>query len=68
MESLAKNKPLLYSLSASAIAIALLSSGMLPELAAQFELVPFPTEVRTSLRFRFCEIKIRELCFLLDAC
>lgn len=49
MESLWENKPLLYSLFGSAAAIVALTSGMLPDLATQFEIVEFPPDFRALL-------------------
>lgn len=51
MESLFNNKPLLYSLAFSCTAITALASGVVPDIADQFEIVPLPTEVRPV---RFC--------------
>lgn len=45
MESLVQNKSLLYSLICSAAVILGLACGLLPELAAQFEIVDFPSDV-----------------------
>lgn len=44
MESLLQNKSLLYSLLSSA-AVILGLCGFLPDLAAQFEIVEFPSDV-----------------------
>ena len=49
MESLRENKPLLYSLLFSGGAIIALTSGMLPDIADQFEIVEFPLEVSLVL-------------------
>ena len=46
MESLRENKPLLYSLFISGGVVAALASGLLPDVAQQFEIVELPTEVR----------------------
>lgn len=46
MESLFNNKPLLYSLAFSGTAITGLASGVIPDIADQFEIVPLPTEVK----------------------
>ena len=59
MESLYENKPLLYSVMASTSAIVALASGMLPDLAAQFEIVELETEVRDD------EIKSLVICYYL---
>lgn len=45
MESLGENKPLLYSILASAGAILALAMGIVPEIANQFEIVDFPPDV-----------------------
>lgn len=45
MESLFNNKPLLYSLAFSGISITALASGVVPDIADQFEIVPLPIEV-----------------------
>ena len=45
MESLRENKPLLYSLMVSGGAIVALSSGLIPELQEQFQLVELEPEV-----------------------
>ena len=49
MESLVQNKSLLYSLICSAAVILGLACGLLPELAAQFEIVDFPSDFRKLL-------------------
>ena len=45
MESLFENKPLLYSVAASAAAVSALASGLLPDVANHFEIVEFTSEV-----------------------
>ena len=45
MMSLHHNKPLLYSLAFSVIALFLLASGVFPPLSASLEIVAFPEEV-----------------------
>lgn len=45
MESLLQNKSLLYSLIGNATVILGLACGFLPDLAAQFEIVDFPSDV-----------------------
>lgn len=45
MESLTQNKPLLYSIVLSGGAVLALALGIVPELAAQFEIIEFPAEV-----------------------
>lgn len=45
MESLLQNKFLLYSLIGNAAVILGLTCGFLPELATQFEIVDFPSDV-----------------------
>ena len=47
MEGLTENKPLLYSLVMAGIAIVCLASGLLPDVAQQFEIVEFSVEVNT---------------------
>ncbi|XP_062617317.1 endoplasmic reticulum transmembrane helix translocase-like [Saccostrea cucullata] len=49
MESLFNNKPLLYSLAFSGTAITALASGVVPEMAEQFEIVPLPQEFRNTV-------------------
>ena len=44
MESLRENRPLLYSIIASITAVICLVSGFLPDMAAQFSIVEFPSE------------------------
>ena len=51
MESLRENKPLLYSLMIAGGAIVALSSGLIPELQQQFELVELEPEVRSTEQF-----------------
>ena len=46
MESLRENKPLLYSVCGSSFVIFSLAAGWLPDVAAQFEIIDFPPEVR----------------------
>jgi len=45
MESLTQNKPLLFSLVGNFAVILLLACGFLPDLAVQFEIVDFPSQV-----------------------
>lgn len=47
MESLRENKPLLYSLFFSSTAILCLASGIIPDVAQQFELVDLDPDVST---------------------
>ena len=47
MESLYENKPLLYSLVMSWLAVLCLSQGWLPDFSKQFEIIEFPHEVRS---------------------
>lgn len=47
MESLTQNKPLLYSIAIAGGTVFALALGIVPELAAQFEIIAFPPEVRT---------------------
>lgn len=53
MESLAENKPLLYSVMASGGAILALAMGIVPDIANQFEIVDFPPDV-SLLRSCYC--------------
>lgn len=45
MESLSENKALLYSIVCSAGVILALAMGIIPDIAQQFEIVEFPSEV-----------------------
>lgn len=45
MEGLTQNKPLLYSIVLSGGTVLALTLGIVPELAAQFEIIEFPSEV-----------------------
>lgn len=45
MESLTQNKALLFSLVGNSAVIFLLACGFLPDLAVQFEIVDFPSQV-----------------------
>ncbi|XP_070531690.1 endoplasmic reticulum transmembrane helix translocase-like [Ptychodera flava] len=49
MESLTENKPMLYSVGISMLAVVALVSGYLPDIAANFEIVEFPYEFRMLL-------------------
>lgn len=49
MESLIQNKAVLMSLVCNYVVILLLACGILPDLAAHFELVDFPVQFRTTL-------------------
>lgn len=49
MASLRENKPLLISIVASFATIAAMAAGLVPDLAAQFEIVEFPPEVWCTL-------------------
>ena len=49
MASLKDNKPLLYSLLISGIAIIALTTGIVPEISQQFEIVEFSAEVSQVL-------------------
>ncbi|TMS40027.1 hypothetical protein L596_006463 [Steinernema carpocapsae] len=70
MESLAENKPMLYSVLFSGAAVFMLASGSSPELSAQFELVDLPTEMRNilltcvSVDLVACYVVDRVLCFI----
>lgn len=46
MESLWENKALMYSIAGSAAAILSLALGVFPDIAGQFEIVEFSSEVR----------------------
>lgn len=56
MESLLQNKSLLYSLIGNAAVILGLACGFLPELAEQFEIVDFPSDVSECKFFIFVYI------------
>lgn len=45
MESLSQNKPLLYSIVISGCTVLALTLGIVPDLAAQFEIIDFPPDV-----------------------
>lgn len=45
MESLIENRPMLFSILSSGIAVFLLASNVVPALNTKFELVDFPDEV-----------------------
>ena len=49
MESLTENKPLLWSIVGSFLAVLALVTGLLPELSNQFAIVEFPLDVRLLL-------------------
>ncbi|XP_012219639.2 endoplasmic reticulum transmembrane helix translocase [Linepithema humile] len=49
MESLMQNKALLFSLIGNSVVILLLACGFLPDVAAQFEIVDFPSQFRAVL-------------------
>ncbi|XP_013085670.2 endoplasmic reticulum transmembrane helix translocase-like [Biomphalaria glabrata] len=49
MERLRDNKPLMYSLFFSSMAVLVLASGIIPELQQQFELVQLPSEFRNTV-------------------
>lgn len=49
MEGLVENKLLLYSLLSSTGAIFALALGIIPDIALQFEIVDFPSDVSTIL-------------------
>lgn len=51
MESLLENRPLLYSIAGSVMAIFALVSGAVPDAAQQFAIVDFPPEVSCLCRF-----------------
>lgn len=53
MESLSENRPLLWSIALSGLAIVGLLTGSSPEFNEQFALVDIPTEVIRHLTF-FC--------------
>ena len=57
MASLTENKPLLYSLLTSGVAILCLASGLMPDVANHFELVELDAEVTSLSCFhKFSEI------------
>lgn len=56
MESLQQNKALLFSLLGNSAVILLLACGFLPDLAVQFEIVNFPSQVS----FAYARIKKKE--------
>lgn len=62
MESLFNNKPLLYSLAFSCTAITALASGVVPDIADQFEIVPLPTEVTPVRQILFSTFFIKKDC------
>lgn len=45
MESLAENKPMLFSILSSGVAVFALASNIMPELSQKFELVEMPDQV-----------------------
>jgi hypothetical protein len=49
MASLRENKPLLISIVVSLCTIAALATGLMPDLAAQCEIIEFPPEFQTTL-------------------
>lgn len=49
MESLWENKLLMYSLASSTAAIFALALGVVPDIAHQFEIVDFPSDVSIVL-------------------
>ncbi|XP_077986422.1 endoplasmic reticulum transmembrane helix translocase-like [Glandiceps talaboti] len=49
MESLTENKPMMYSVLISIVSLICLVSGLLPDVAAHFEIVEFPYEFRMLL-------------------
>lgn len=54
MESLSENRPLLWSIALSGLAIVGLLTGSSPEFNEQFALVDIPTEVSRHLTVFFC--------------
>lgn len=54
MASLTENKPLLYSLIASAAVLFVLASGIVPDMAASLEIAPFTEEV--SMHAAICSV------------
>lgn len=50
MESLVENKPLLWSVFSSIVAVFVLVTGIAPELCQQFSIVPFPQDVSIDLK------------------
>jgi hypothetical protein len=49
MASLRENKPLLISIVVSLCTIAALATGLMPDLAAQCEIIEFPPEVKRCM-------------------
>lgn len=58
MESLTENKALLYSIICSAGAILALAMGLVPDIAQQFEIVEFPSEVSLISKARFTHFEL----------
>lgn len=53
MQSITENRPFFYSILVASGAVTALVTRCLPDVADQFEVVPFPPEVRRFLLFRF---------------
>lgn len=51
MESLKDNRPLLYGILFSGGVVLALTLGIIPELAAQFEIIDFPSDVSIPIFF-----------------
>lgn len=64
MSSLFENKPLLYSVLSSGLAILALASNTIPEFSAKFEIVPLPDQFRNILVC--CVIGDLVLCYFID--
>ncbi|KAI1700167.1 e1-E2 ATPase domain-containing protein [Ditylenchus destructor] len=64
MESLAENKPMLFSILSSGLAVFALASNIVPELSQKFELVEMPNEFRNILVC--CVVADLFLCYALD--
>ena len=56
MESLKDNKALLYSLLLSGVAIIALTTGIVPEVSQQFEIIEFDPEVSRKVFVFFCNL------------
>uniref|UniRef100_A0A915ENS9 Cation-transporting ATPase 13A1 n=1 Tax=Ditylenchus dipsaci TaxID=166011 RepID=A0A915ENS9_9BILA len=64
MESLAENKPMLYSILSSAFAVFALASNVVPEFSQKFEVVEMPDQFRNVLVC--CVVADLFLCYALD--
>lgn len=64
MSSLYENKPLLYSVVSSGVAILALASNTIPEFSAKFEIVQLPEQFRNILVC--CVIGDLVVCYCID--